>query len=88
MATPLQVDAIDGERMCFWVHSEANPKRVYRVDLLSHGGIGECSCKSWQCRDWPVVRDGGRSACKHVTAARTTFLNDLLQHMAAKEAQQ
>lgn len=84
---PLQVEAIAGERMTFFVHSERNPRSGYRIDLLAHGGIGECSCKDWHTRRWPVIRDGGEATCKHVDECRRVFLRDLLSHMAKGEAQ-
>lgn len=87
MPTPLQVAAIPGERMCFFVHSEADPRRVYRVDLLANEGRSECSCKDWQTRRWPVIRDGGEATCKHGDEARRVFLRDLLRHMAAGETE-
>lgn len=84
---PLQVEAIVGERMTFFVHSEADPRKVYRVDLLANAGRSECHCKWWQTRIWPVVRDGGEATCKHVDEARRVFLRDLLSHMAKGETQ-
>lgn len=87
MAAPLHVTPIANERMCFLVASETRSRAAYRVDLLAHGGIGECHCVDWGTRRWPVIRDGGRAACKHVFAAREAFLNDLLSHMAKKECQ-
>lgn len=87
--TGLQVEET-GDRMVFFVHSEADPRRVYRVDLLAHGGRGECMCKHWRTRCWPLIRDGASiadpfTACKHVTAARRHFLLQLLPKMAAQE---
>lgn len=81
--TPLQVEEA-GERMCFYVHSEQDPRRVYRVDLLAHEGRGECMCKWYQTRVWPVIRDGGKATCKHMDAARRHFLDALLPHMATE----
>ena len=85
---PLQVDAIPSERMVFRVQSESDPRRGYRVDLLSHGGIGECDCKHWLTKIWSIVRDGGEDTCKHVYAARQAFLRDLLRHMAREETEE
>lgn len=84
---PLEVHAIPGERMCFFVHSEADPRNVYRVDLLALEGRSECHCKWWRTRIWPIIRDGGESTCKHVDAARQFFLRDLLRHMARLESE-
>lgn len=87
MGKALEVIPIPHERMCFFVRSETTPRRAYRVDLLAHAGIGQCHCADWNTRRWPLIRDGGRSACKHVIAAREAFLDDLLQHMAAQEVE-
>lgn len=84
MPLPLQVDYTD-ERMVFNVHSRTNPAKTYRVDLLAHGGIGECACPNWRTQRWPIIRDGGRSLCIHVEAARRQFVNDLLERMAREE---
>jgi hypothetical protein len=86
MAAPLQVDEI-AERMRYRVHSEEDPRRIYLVDLLSHGGQGECMCRWWQTTVWPIVRDGGKATCKHIDAARAYFLNGLLAEMSRREAE-
>lgn len=76
-----------GERLRYRVHSEARPQNVYLVDLLANGGQGECTCKDWSCRCWPIVREGGKARCKHITAARAHFLDHLLATMAAIEGE-
>lgn len=83
-ALPLQVDE-SGDRCRYRVHSELKPQNVYLVDLLAHDGRGECTCKDWQCRCWPAVKEGGKLSCKHLRAARTHFLERLLQTMARTE---
>jgi len=87
---PLEVEAIPGERMVFLVRSETNPRRQYRVDLLAHGGMGECGCRRWCTGVWPMIRDGKLTLdmpCedKHIEAARRVFLRDVLRHMAEQE---
>lgn len=91
MAIPLQVDET-GDRLCYWVHSEAKPRNVYRVDLLAHGGFGECTCPWFRTRIWPALRDGEMTVDtsfphpdKHVRAARNHFLLHLLKSMGAEE---
>lgn len=76
-----------GDRLVFHVRSETRRGKVYKVDLLAHDGRSECICKDWQCRCWPIVKEGGRAACKHVRAARDYFLDDLLAVMAARESE-
>lgn len=86
MPIPLQVIETGG-RCVYHVRSEANPSRVYTVDILAHGSAGECICKDWQTRRWPTIRDGGRDFCKHVMAARTYFLDQVLREMARMETE-
>jgi hypothetical protein len=87
LATPraITVAEVAGERMRFHVESWTRPTRPHLVDLLAHGGIGECSCADWQSRRWPLIRDGlpGQNRCRHVNAARAHFLDNLLLAMAA-----
>lgn len=89
---PLQVDAIAGERLCFFVHSEANPKKVYRVSLLEHGGIGECSCPWFRTHVWPRIKAGactleGPCEDKHIRAARDILLRDTLKELSHRETE-
>lgn len=79
-----------GDRMCYEVPSDTRVGRSYRVDLLAHGGAGQCSCKDWNTRRWPAIRDGqmhGTRAtlCRHGIKARRHFLNGLLSRMAKEE---
>lgn len=74
-----------GDRLRYFVTSESNPRARYLVDLLANGGRGECSCRDFCCRCWPIVREGGRATCKHVHACREYFLDTVLQAMAEQE---
>lgn len=78
------VREIPGEPMRFTVESWAKAREPHLVDLLAHGGLGECSCMDWQIRRWPAIRDGGivDTRCRHVIAARSYFLDGLLAEMA------
>lgn len=73
--------------MRFFVHSEADPRRVYLVDATANAGRMECACKDWRCRCWPVIRDGGRSFCKHCRAVREHIIDATLATMATAESQ-
>lgn len=81
------VAEVPGEKMRFHVESWSRENRPHLVDLLAHAGLGECSCKDWQTRAWPRIRDGETNGtrCRHITAARDYFLNALLARMAAHE---
>lgn len=74
-----------GGRMVYAVQSETNPRSEHVVDLLAHEGRTECSCKDWQTRRWPVIREGGRAWCKHGRAVREYVLDNLLLEMARQE---
>lgn len=80
----VRVAEVQGHTMIFDVESWTAPQKPHRVDLLAHGGIGECSCTDWSTRRWPAIRDKKTTGlhCRHVTAARLYFLNKLLRHMA------
>jgi len=90
----IKVQAIPGERFCYWVESWSDPLHPNRVDIVAHLGRSQCSCKSWQTRCWPIIRDklpefrfeqDGSSICRHVEAARLVFLRDLLHRLALEE---
>ena len=76
---------IPGERFRFTVTS-AESGEPHIVDLYSHGGRGECSCRDWQCRCQPLLHDNplivaygslGRNVCKHIHAA-TTYVGQVV----------
>jgi hypothetical protein len=76
--------------MVYKVESESNPKKTYRVDLTAMGGYSQCSCADWAMRRSAAAMKkkpmGTReTACKHILAARTHFLNGLLVAMATSE---
>ena len=79
--------------MRFLVQSRTNPRHHYLVDLLQNGGLGECSCKHWQTRIWPLIRDGKttiedpNSRCWHISEARLFAMNSILTDLAKKETQ-
>ena len=95
----LWVDEIPGEAMRFRVESRGSPEFPHTVDLLAHGGLGECSCRDWEIVCFPNYRQGGRrigagprksrdpqrTRCCHVEAARELFLNELLARMAEQK---
>jgi len=76
-----------GGRMVYTVQSESDPRSVHIVDLTENAGRSACSCKDWQTRRWPIIRDGGSATCKHVRAVREFFLDNLLREMAVRETE-
>ena len=80
----IRVRPIAGEVMRYHVESWSIPARPHTVDLLSWAGRGECSCKDWQTRRGPLIKAGERHGvfCRHVIAARTHFLDGLLERMS------
>lgn len=63
------------ERLRYFVSSEANPKRVYLVDLLSN----ECGCIDFGVRH---RKDG--TDCKHCRAAKRFFADEVLNQIRSK----
>ncbi len=52
----------------YLVQSDSEDGVVYLADL----GEMRCSCRDWECRRWPLVREGNRgwsAMCKHQRAA-------------------
>jgi hypothetical protein len=81
-----------GDRFCFWV-SSADDSEPYLVDMLANGGRGACTCRDWQCRCSPAIKDGAkaipygslnRTTCKHLTAALTYLGMSVVAHAAGK----
>lgn len=82
----------DGLRLVYKVESHTTPQQYHTVDLLSRGGLGECTCPDSQIRVHVAIKAGAdfysnKSACKHVRVARNYFLKHLLQRMAETEAE-
>jgi hypothetical protein len=86
--TPSSDPVPDGTAHFVWnVPSDRNPARTYRVDLLSMGGAGECSCTDWATRRGPAIKAGMKpgtreTCCKHVVKVRAFFLQNLLTELA------
>ena len=79
-----------GESMVFSVESWSKPGEAHRVDLLAYSGFGECSCLNYQTRVRPFLKIGGewhdpKASCRHIRAARRSFLKDLLTSLARAE---
>lgn len=77
----LKVEEIAGEfGLRYWVESKSDPEHPHVVDLSANQTWGQCSCRHWQCRIWPVVKDQNarkhskQSTCKHVRAALHCWL--------------
>jgi len=64
----------------FKVPSDSRPIE-FVVDLGSWGGLGECSCETYQIRNLPLVREGDRDPrlrCKHIRRARESFADSMI----------
>jgi hypothetical protein len=92
-ARTVRVQAVAGERLVYLVESWSEPEHPQRVDLLAHLGRGECSCKNWQTKRWPMIRDKlpelrygepGSSVCRHVEVARLKYLREHLEDLARR----
>jgi hypothetical protein len=81
-----------GDRMVFEVSSNTTPGKTYRVDLTANNGAAECACKDWRTRRLKAIKAGAltltrETTCRHVRAACTYFLRDVLKAMAKSESQ-
>lgn len=84
----LKVFPIEGENaLRYRVQSRSDPEHPHLVDLSSFGGYGQCSCKNWQCRVWPQIRDKSvrplepKATCAHVRAALGWLLRATLHSL-------
>ena len=91
----IRVRPVPGEKLVFDVESWSEPGIPQRVDLLAHTGRGQCSCKNWQTKRWPFIRDihpevpyghPESSICRHIEAARNYTLRRTLLTMIADDA--
>ena len=97
-AGTMKVRPLAGEMGRFHVESWEHPDRPHVVDLLAHGGQGECSCIDWSTRCRPnqkarpfaFIEYGSkrspnpeRHVCRHVTVARTYFMREVLRGLSS-----
>lgn len=80
-----------GDRMCYWVSSDRNPRNKYRVDLLANNGAGGCSCADFRTRRQPAIDRGEptwteTTTCKHTIKTARYFLRTLFRDMARSES--
>ena len=59
----------------------------YKVDISARGGYGSCQCPDFSRRKLPAIAKGkpmgtSATACKHLLAARTEYLNRSLRQSA------
>jgi len=66
----------------FKVESRSTPDAYHTVDISSHQGYGQCSCKNWECNVWPVVRD--KTARRLTKAARCSHLEAVYGYLLGK----
>lgn len=78
----MKAELIPGEHGLRWhVTSRSNPQCPNLVDLASHQGYGQCSCRDWDCRVWPAIRDRTHprhvreTTCDHIQLALRAFLS-------------
>ena len=98
----IHVTAISGEVCRYQVESWQRQGLHHTVDLLEHGGNGECSCKDFATRchtnlkenggkhvpyGYPGHPDPDRTQCRHIHVARIKFANDTLKIMAKQHGQ-
>ena len=65
-----------------WTCDSSESGEAHLVDLLGENGNGECSCKDFQIRRRPKLREGHASSrftrCKHIDLARDLALNMII----------
>lgn len=75
-------------QLLFHVPSESKEEEFYVVDLASHKGRGQCTCRDWETRCQPRLKQGlppneyphpERDRCKHVHACVLLLGNMLIR---------
>lgn len=84
------IKPIPNERYVYSVDSESDVGATYRVDLVANAGRGECSCRDFETRKAPAIRNGAAirsdaATCKHIRAVQDYFLVEMLKMLSAKE---
>lgn len=95
----VKVRPIPGEPYRYYVESWQRPHLPHVVDLLEHHGNGACDCRDFLVRcthnlkvhahpvpyGVPGSPNSNRTQCRHIYAARESFLNRLLRIIAAEQ---
>ena len=73
--------------------SSADDRDGYHVDMAANEGNGECLCRDFQCRCFPIWRKEvkivdyhslGRTRCKHIQAVIMFLGNKVIDHANGK----
>jgi hypothetical protein len=75
----------------FLVDSRSNPDDPpYLVEIDAYDGNGRCTCMNFCCRYEPKLSrgealPGPATRCKHITAARLKFVDDMIALIKARK---
>lgn len=86
MATSPTVLPLAGETLRFHVQSRTDLCNRYLVDLGEYGGNGRCTCRDFEIRKWPLIRDGSapgeRTRCWHIRRAREWMIDLVIARLS------
>lgn len=79
-----------GERYCYLVQSDSNPRKGYRVDLAANEGGGVCQCLDFATRRQPALDAGAEiltraTTCKHLRKAYAYFFRAVMRGLATQD---
>jgi len=74
-------------QLLFHVTSESKEEEFYVIDLSLHKGRGQCTCRDWETRCQPRLKEGkmseypqtDRDRCKHIHACVLWLGNEVIR---------
>ena len=74
-------------QLLFHVTSESREEEFYVCDLSLHKGRGQCTCRDWETRCQPRIKEGkmseypqtDRDRCKHIHACVLWLGNEVIR---------
>src|SRR5579871_3555761 len=92
-AVPRKIDDLvqpTDHRHVYFVRSDSQAGKGYRVDLVANNGAGFCPCTDFSCHRQPAIDAGGEpwtreTVCKHLERAGRYFLIAMLEALSREE---
>ena len=85
-----EVRKVEGEVLRYWVRSRSRTTVAHLVDLMGHGGNGECSCERFGFKMAPDlgkgVTPGLRTECRHIQLAKRYLATEVSIQTIANQA--
>jgi hypothetical protein len=85
-----EVTKVEGEVLRYWVRSRSRTTLDHLVDLMGHGGNGECACERF---GFKMARDlakgltpGLRTECWHIQLAKRYLATEVAIQTIANQA--